>query len=141
MTVATTAEGMSPKLLKVAERAKREPEGSILSLARLIDEAALKRAFVGIRKNAAVGVDGVTKEQYGRRLEENLQGLHERLRRQRYRHQAVRRVHIPKGQGKTRPIGVSNWWSALVPQQRRSGYGSWLLSPNSGWTRESTSAY
>lgn len=107
MTVAKSAESMSPQLLKVAERAKRDPEGQILSLARLIDEPALRRAYGRVRKGAAVGVDGVTKEQYGRDLEDNLQDLHERLRTKRYRHQPVRRVHIPKGEGKTRPIGVS----------------------------------
>jgi retron-type reverse transcriptase len=54
-----------------------------------------------------VGVDGTTKEQYGQELEGNLRGLHERLRTKRYRHQPIRRVHIPKEKGKTRPIGVS----------------------------------
>ena len=35
--------------------------------ADLIDEAALKRAYDGVRKDAAVGVDGITKEQAHRR--------------------------------------------------------------------------
>jgi RNA-directed DNA polymerase len=59
-----------------------------------------------MRKDAAVGVDGVTKEQYGQDLERNLQDLHERLVSKRYRHQPIRRVHIPKDKGKTRPIGI-----------------------------------
>jgi len=98
---------MSPKLLRVAERAKREPEARILALAHLLDPEMLKQAFGRIRKGAASGVDGVTKEQYARRLEEHLQSLHERLRTGRYRHQPIRRVHIPKSPGKTRPIGIS----------------------------------
>jgi hypothetical protein len=53
--------------------------------------------------DAAVGVDGMTKERYGQDLEERLGDLHARLRSKRYRHQPIRRVHIPKGQGKTRP--------------------------------------
>jgi len=52
-------------------------------------------------------VDGVTKEQYGQELEQNLRNLHGRLRAKRYRHQPIRRVHIPKDRGRTRPIGVS----------------------------------
>jgi RNA-directed DNA polymerase len=108
MTVAKTAEEMSPQFLRVVERAKRDPEGKLLSLARLIDEAALQRAFDRIRKDAAVGADGVTKEEYGKELESNIRGLHERLKTMRYRHQPIRRVHIPKGQGKTRPIGISS---------------------------------
>ena len=60
---------MSTGLLKVAERAKREPDARFNSLAHLVDEAALGRAFDRIRKDAAVGVDGITKEQYGQQLE------------------------------------------------------------------------
>ena len=110
---------MSTELLKVAERAKRDPQGRILSLARLIDVPALGRAFGRIRKGAAVGVDGVTKEQYGQNLEENLERLHERLRMKRYRHQPIRRVHIPKEQGKTRPIGISTIEDKLVQDALR----------------------
>ena len=79
-----------------------------------MDEAALGRAFSRIRKDAAVGVDGITKEQYGQQLEENLRGLHERLRTMRYRHQPIRRVHIPKANGKKRPIGISSLEDKIV---------------------------
>src|SRR5689334_3995976 len=107
MTDASTSETMSPGLLRVAERAKREPEGVFHSLAHLIDVPALNRAYSRLRKAAAVGVDGVTKEQYGQGLEQRLGDLHERLKAKRYRHQPIRRVHIPKEKGKTRPIGIS----------------------------------
>jgi RNA-directed DNA polymerase len=105
---------MSPGLLKVAERAKRDPDARFNSLAHLVDEAALGRAFTRIRKDAAVGVDGITKEQYGQHLEENLRGLHGRLKSMRYRHQPIRRVHIPKAKGKTRPIGISSVEDKIV---------------------------
>ncbi len=78
MPDASTLEDMSPKLLKVVERAKREPEGRFHSLAHLIDVPALMRADKRMRNDAAVGVDGVTKEQYGQDLEGNLRDLHER---------------------------------------------------------------
>jgi RNA-directed DNA polymerase len=119
MTSQSRREDMSPRLLRVAERAKRDPKGAILSLASLIDEPALKRAYCHIRKNAAVGVDGVSKEQYGQNLEENLRDLHERIRAKRYRHQAIRRVHIPKERGKTRPIGVSTIEDKIVQNALR----------------------
>jgi hypothetical protein len=90
MTDASTSGTMSPQLLKVAERAKREPEGRFHSLAHLIDVSALTRAYRRMRKDAAVGVDEVTKEQYGRDLERNLHDLHERLVSMRYRHQPSR---------------------------------------------------
>ncbi|MDC0745409.1 reverse transcriptase domain-containing protein [Polyangium mundeleinium] len=97
MTATKMAEPMSPGLLKVAERAKRDPEGQLLSLAHLIDEAALERAFGRIRKDAAVGVDGITKEQYGQELASNLRVLHGRLKEMTYRHQPIRRVHTALG--------------------------------------------
>ena len=114
MPDALTSETMSPRLLKVVERAKTEPEGRFHSLAHLIDVPALMRAYRRMRKGAAVGVDGVTKEQYGQDLEGNLRDLHERLVSKRYRHQPIRRVHIPKEKGKTRPIGISAFEDKLV---------------------------
>lgn len=107
MSDAKTSQTMSTKLLKVAERAKRDPKARLLALAHLIDMEMLKAAYDRVRKDAAVGLDGVTKGQYGEHLEENLVELHRRMKAGHYRHQAIRRVHIPKGPGKTRPIGIS----------------------------------
>jgi group II intron reverse transcriptase/maturase len=89
------------------ERARRNPRERQLSLAYLIDRDALKRAYGRIRKNAAVGVDGVTKQMYGQDLEQNIAELHERLKAGRYRHQPIRRRHIPKDKSRKRPIGIS----------------------------------
>jgi RNA-directed DNA polymerase len=114
MTNALTLVDMSPGLLKVVERAKREPEGRFHALAHLIDVPALGRAYRRQRSDAAVGVDGVTKEQYGQALEGNLQDRHARLKAKRYRHQPIRRVHIPKAQGKTRPSGISAFEDKVV---------------------------
>jgi RNA-directed DNA polymerase len=114
MANAQTLEAMSPGLLKGVERAQRAPEGRCNSLAHLIDVPALARASHRQRADAAVGVDGVPKEAYGRHLESNLQDLHTRLKAKRYRHQPIRRVHIPKAQGKTRPIGMSACEDTLV---------------------------
>lgn len=119
MTLLSQREIMSPRLLKVAERAKRDPKGPILALASLIDEPALKRAFERIRSDAAKGVDGVSKEQYGQNLNAKLRDLYERLKSKRYRHQAIRRVHIPKENGKTRPIGVSTIEDKVVQNALR----------------------
>jgi RNA-directed DNA polymerase len=114
MPNASTLADMSPGLLKVVERAQREPEGRFHALAQLIDMPALERAYRRQRADAAVGIDGVTKEQYGQALEVNLQDLHARLKAKRYRHQPIRRVHIPKAQGKTRPIGISAFEDKVV---------------------------
>ena len=120
MPAALTTDRMSTGLQKVVERARNEPEGRFHALAHLIDEPALMRAYHGIRKDAAVGVDGVTKEQYGQNLESNVRDLHERLKSKRYRHQPIRRVHIPKDRGRTRPIGISTFEDKLVQEAVRA---------------------
>ncbi len=124
MSNASTLGDMSPELLRVVERAQREPEGRFHSLAHLIDGSALARAYQRMRKDAAVGVDGVTKEQYGQALETNLQDLHARMKAKRYRHQPIRRVTIPKEQGKTRPIGISAFEDKLVQDAVREVLGA-----------------
>lgn len=110
---------MSPELMKVASRARDEPSARFHSLAHLIDESALERAFHNLRSDAAVGVDGVTKEAYGLGLEVNLRNLHERLRGKRYRHQPIRRVNIPKDNGGTRPLGISAFEDKIVQEAIR----------------------
>jgi RNA-directed DNA polymerase len=100
MANASTLENVSPQLLKVVERAQREPEGRFHSLAHLIDVPALERAYRRMRKDAAVGVDGVTKEQYGQDLERNLRELHERMKAKRYRHPPMSACPHPEGRGK-----------------------------------------
>jgi group II intron reverse transcriptase/maturase len=72
-----------------------------------------------LRKDAAVGGDGVTVAQYEEHLGENLQALHERMKAGTYRHQPIRRVHIPKENGQTRPIGVSCTEDKVVQQAVR----------------------
>lgn len=61
MASASTLGIMSPQLSKVVERARSEPERRFHALAHLIDAPALARAYRRMRKDAAVGVDGVTK--------------------------------------------------------------------------------
>lgn len=114
MTQTLNWEPMSPELIKVAIRAKQEPSARFHSLAHLIDVAALESSYHRLRGDAAVGVDGITKEAYGMRLEDNLRELHDRLRSKRYRHQPIRRVSIPKEDGGTRLLGISAFEDKIV---------------------------
>jgi len=118
MTATSMALDKSPGLLKVVERAK-DPRFVFRSLAHLIDEAALVRAFQRLREDAAVGVDGITKEVYEKALETNVRDLHQRLRTMRWRHKPILRVHIPKEKGKTRPIGISSLEDKIVQEALR----------------------
>ena len=67
----------------------------------------LRRAYFRLKKEAAPGVDGETWRHYGEALEDNLQDLSERLKRGAYRAKPVRRVYIPKADGRQRPLGVT----------------------------------
>jgi RNA-directed DNA polymerase len=67
----------------------------------------LREAYYHLKRRAAPGVDGETWQHYGERLEENLQGLSDRLRRGAYRARPVRRAYIPKTDGRQRPLGVT----------------------------------
>src|SRR6202040_2446373 len=66
----------------------------------------LRMAYYRLKKEAAPGVDGETWRHYGEQLEGNLQDLSERLKRGAYRAKPVRRVYIPKADGRQRPLGV-----------------------------------
>src|SRR4030088_3801640 len=67
----------------------------------------LRMAYFSLKKEAAPGVDGETWRHYGEQLERNLQDLSERLKRGAYRAKPVRRVYIPKADGRQRPLGVT----------------------------------
>jgi RNA-directed DNA polymerase len=118
MAATSIADDKSPELLKVVQRAK-DPKFTFLSLAHLIDEAALTRAYHRLRRDAAVGIDGITKEQYGQELERNIRGLHEKLRGKRWRHRPIRRIQIPKENGTSRPIGISSTEDKIVQEVLR----------------------
>jgi group II intron reverse transcriptase/maturase len=81
--------------------------GKVLTtLAHHVDLMWLYEAYRRTRKGGAVGVDGQTGEEYGSDLDANLRSLLERFHSGRYRAPAVRRVEIPKGDGRSRPIGI-----------------------------------
>jgi RNA-directed DNA polymerase len=67
----------------------------------------MRMAYFGLKKEAAPGVDGETWRHYGEELENNLQNLSEKLKRGAYRAKPVRRVYIPKTDGRQRPLGVT----------------------------------
>lgn len=107
MTGTSTPESVSTKLERIAKLAKQMPGAALRTLAHHIDIEWLKEAHRRVRKDGALGVDGQTAAEYAQNLEGNLQSLLDRAKSgDRYRAPPVRRVHIPKGNGKTRPLGI-----------------------------------
>ena len=68
---------------------------------------ALRAAYLCLKREASPGVDGETWRHYGENLETNLQDLSHRLKSAAYRAKPVRRVYIPKTDGRLRPLGVT----------------------------------
>jgi len=70
------------------------------------DVERLHEAFLKIKRASAAGIDGKTKGEYEQRLDENLADLSARLQRGAYHAKPVKRVYIPKADGRKRPIGI-----------------------------------
>lgn len=107
---------VSRTLLELREKAEREPKHRFRSLYREINLPMLYESFRNLKRKAAPGVDGVTVSDYEKELDDNLRRLLERLVGKTYRAQHVRRKHIPKGGGKTRPLGIPALEDKIVQQ-------------------------
>ena len=98
---------VSTKLQRIAELARKFSAEPLLNVAHNIDVDWLRAAYAKVRKSSAPGVDGQTVQEYGRDLDENLRTLEDRFKKGLYRAPPVKRVYIPKGDGKEqRPIGL-----------------------------------
>jgi RNA-directed DNA polymerase len=103
-------------LTRIGEKARREPEMVFTDLYHHIyDVDNLRAGYDSLGAKKAPGVDGVTKAEYGKHLEENLRDLSARLRRMGYRPGPKRRSYIPKaGSAKGRPLGISDLEDKIV---------------------------
>jgi RNA-directed DNA polymerase len=107
MTGTSSSETISTKRRQIAELAKKMPGKALFSLNHYIDLEWMREAYRRTRKDGAPGVDGQTAQAYAADLDANLSRLLDQAKSGTYRAPPVRRVHIPKGEGKeTRPIGV-----------------------------------
>jgi RNA-directed DNA polymerase len=107
MSETLNSSNICTKLERIAQLAKQIRDRPLRTLAHHMDLEWMREAYRRTRKDAAVGIDEVTSEQYAENLDENLTKLLDRAKSGTYRAAPVRRVHIPKGDGKTtRPIGI-----------------------------------
>ena len=104
---------------RIASRASRQPEEQYTALMHHYSVENLRACFESLDGKKAIGVDGVTNEEYGKKLEENLEELHRRLRQVTYRPQPVRQVEIPKEDGSMRRLGISCTEDKIIQEMTR----------------------
>src|ERR1700693_4358941 len=105
---------MSTETNRLSELAKEDPKRQFFSIAHLITPEKMYAAFLSLRKDASAGVDGVTYKEYQKDAARNIRELHQRLKDGKYRAQPLRRVYIPKENGKQRPISIPALEDKLV---------------------------
>lgn len=111
---------MTTRFARFTQKARAEPRLRFNSLMGLLfDPAGLHESFERQEGKKAPGVDGITKSDYTEGLDGRIEDLSARIRRLGYPPKAVRRVHIPKGEGRDRPLGVPCFEDRLV-QDRMS---------------------
>jgi len=105
---------MLPGSFRISELASEDKERKFFSIAHLLTPEALCQAFESLRKDASAGVDEVTYAEYEVDAWENVKKLHGRLVNGQYRAQPLRRVYIPKEDGRQRPISIPSLEDKIV---------------------------
>lgn len=105
---------MSTKLGEIAIKAKKEPALRFTALAHVLTPDFLKETWRLMNRRGASGVDGETTAEFEKELDQRCDDIVTRLRAGTYKAPPVRRVEIPKGNGKTRPLGIPTVEDRLV---------------------------
>lgn len=106
---------METQLERIAKIAKSKPEERFTSLIHLINKEMLLLCHEEMNGRKASGVDEITKAMYEENLEDNVEDLIARMKRQAYKPQPAKRVYIPKpGTDKKRPLGIPAYEDKLV---------------------------
>ena len=107
-------QGVSQAFARLKVAAEADRTRGFNNLLNIIDEPLLRSAFHSIKDNVASGTDGITKKRYGENLEGNLRELLAKLHTGSYKPSPSRQVNIPKGDGRLRPIAISNVEDKIV---------------------------
>ena len=102
------------KLKRVAQLSGEKHDMVFMGLMPHVNRESLISCFHELNGNKSVGIDRVTKEEYGRELEKNIDDLLLRMRSMSYYPSPVREILIPKDDGKFRPLGISNLEDKIV---------------------------
>ncbi len=118
-TAATRTQSRTPAscgLDGVRGAARKDKRVRFTALLHHVTVNLLRNSYYELKRQAAPGVDGVTWQQYGTRLEERLMDLHKRVHRGAYRAQPSKRAYIPREDGRQRPLGIASLEDKIVQQ-------------------------
>jgi RNA-directed DNA polymerase len=104
----------------VRETARMSRDLKFTALLHHVNVELLTSSFYQLKKRAAVGVDQMTWHEYEKDLENRINDLHGRVHRGAYRAKPSRRVHIPKPDGRTRPLGIASLEDKIVQHAVRT---------------------
>ncbi len=110
---------METKLERISQLSSENPNMVFTSVGHLINKELLMECHKDMDGKKGTGIDGVTKEDYGVKLEENLENLVKQLKQRAYKPKPARRVEIPKENGKTRPLSIYCYEDKLVQEALR----------------------
>lgn len=105
---------MTTNIARISQIAKERPKEIFTSVYHMIDIELLKKCYDELDGNKATGIDGMTKIEYGNKLEENLKSIVERLKNKGYKPSPSRKVNIPKANGKMRGLAITNFEDKIV---------------------------
>lgn len=92
-------------------RVTGEEKTSMELLDEILSKENLNKAYLQVYRNkGASGIDGVTVDELKQYLKENKEEILTKIRQRKYKPQPVRRVKIPKENGKMRNLGYLQWW-------------------------------
>lgn len=105
---------MTTKITRINQIAKEKPKEVFTSIYHLINEELLKECYNELDGNKAMGLDKITKEEYGNNIEENIKSLVTKLKNMSYRPSPARKINIPKANGKLRGLAIANFEDKIV---------------------------
>jgi group II intron reverse transcriptase/maturase len=112
---------MDTQLVRFTQWARQTPQAHYNALMGLLSTPeGLRHSFEVQPGNKAAGIDRVGKSDYAHDVDTRISALSSKLRRLSYRPQPVRRVYIPKNNGRQRPLGIPCFEDRIV-QHRLSG--------------------
>lgn len=107
---------MTTELNAIAFKAQTHPKHRFQNLYGLLNSDLLVQSWGQINKRSAAGIDGITPSDFKKRLPENIDRLSQQLKQKTFRVGDIKRVYIPKSNGKLRPLGLPIMDDKVVQQ-------------------------